>query len=159
MDDSKARCSAFDRAVNLLAFKDRTVKELKDKLKDKGYNSEEIEEAVEKLSYYGYLNDENYALSYIRENASKKGKKLILRELQEKGIDKDVVGYVMEEYMEAVDVDEIEVISNVVRRRYADADFNDEKISRRVISFFLRRGFQYDNIKAVMRNYREYDLE
>lgn len=152
MDKSKARCSAFDKAVNLLAFKDRTVQEIKQKLVEKGYSSEEVEEAVEKLSYYGYLNDQNYTISYIKDNTSKKGKKLIMNELSHKGIDKNIVN----DMYDSIDVDEERVIDEMMNRRFKEMDLSDEKSYRKVVGFFLRRGFGYDNIKKVIRRYSSF---
>ncbi len=149
MDNSKARCSAFDKAVNLLAFKDRTTQEIKQRLNEKGYSSEEVEEAVEKLSYYGYLNDQNYTISYIKDNTSKKGKKLIMNELAQKGIDKNTVDIACEE----VEIDEVSTIEDLVKRRYETVDFSDEKIYRRVVGYFLRRGFSYDNVRRVLKQF------
>ena len=147
MQTSKARCSAFDKAVNLLAFKDRTVQEIRQRLNEKGYSSEDIEDTVEKLSYYGYLNDQNYTISYIKDNTSKKGKKLIINELNQKGVEKTVIN----EVYESMDVDEIDTIKKLVERRFQALDFNDDKSYRRVVGYLLRRGFSYENIKKVIR--------
>ncbi|MBR3833203.1 MAG: regulatory protein RecX [Lachnospiraceae bacterium] len=148
MDNSKARCSAFDKAVNLLAFKDRTVQEINIKLKEKGYSSEEVDEAVEKLSYYGYLNDQRYTISYFKDNASKKGKKLIVRELDQKGVDKNVIVDVLDD----MNIDELHVVEDIIKRRYASIDLEDDKAYRRLVGYFLRRGFSYDNVRKALRN-------
>ncbi len=148
MDKSKARCSAFDKAVNLLAFKDRTTQEIINKLKEKGYSSDEIEETVEKLSYYGYLNDQNYTISYIKDNTSKKGKRLILNELGQKGVDR----YIIENACEELEIDEVIAIKDIVKRRFSQIDLKDEKSYRRVVNYFLRRGFGFDNIKRVLKH-------
>ncbi len=148
MDKSKARCSAFDKAVNLLAFKDRTKHEIISKLKEKGYSSEEIEDAVDKLSYYGYLNDQNYTISYIKDNTSKKGKRLIINELGQKGIDR----FIIESACEEVEMDEISVIENIVKKRFSQINLSDEKSYRRVVNYFLRRGFAFDNVKKVLKH-------
>jgi len=153
VDNSKARCSAFDKAVNLLAFKDRTTQEIRHRLNEKGYNSEEIEEAVDKLSYYGYLNDQNYTLSYIKDNTSKKGKKLIVNELNKKGVDKNIIAKVYDEVV----VDEISTIDSIIKRRYNNMDISDDKVYRRVVGYFLRRGFSYENVKCVIKKYTKYD--
>lgn len=155
MDRSKARCSAFDKAVNLLAFKGRTTQEIIKRLNEKGYSSEEIEEAVEKLSYYGYLNDQSYTISYIMDNASKKGKKLISIELEQKGIDKNI----LDEVYNDVSIDEEASIDNIIRQRFSQVDLGDDKIYRRTINYLLRRGFTYDSIKRVIKKYRFCDVE
>ncbi len=149
MNNSRAGCSAFDKAVNLLAFKDRTKKEIYDKLKEKGYSIDEIDIAVCKLCEYGYINDERYALSYIKANIGKKGKKLIKTELINKGVDRDVVAVSLEE----VFVDEYETIDSIILRRYSDVDFKDEKIRRRVFGYLQRRGFDYGSISAAIGKY------
>ena len=155
MDRSKARCSAFDKAVNLLAFKGRTTQEIIKRLNEKGYSSEEIEEAVEKLSYYGYLNDQSYTISYIMDNASKKGKKLISIELEQKGIDKNI----LDEVYNDVNIDEEASIDNIIRQRFSQVDLGDDKIYRRTINYLLRRGFTYDSIKRVIKKYRFCDVD
>ena len=60
--------SAFDTAIYYLTFRDRSRKELCDKLAEKGYEEAEIAEAVEKLMSYGYIDDERYASSYNSES-------------------------------------------------------------------------------------------
>lgn len=153
MGEAKVVHSAFDTAIHYIAFKDRTVKEIQDKLREKGYSSHDIEKAIEKLSYYGYLNDENYALAYIRSNVNKKGMKRINMELLRKGIDHSVIMDASENI--DADIDEVCTIQQMMERRYGDADFRDEKEKRRIYSFFIRRGFSYENISKAMENNRK----
>lgn len=153
MEKSKAGCTAFDKAVNLLAFKDRTTYEIRQKLSERGYSSNDIQDAVEKLTYYGYLNDKNYTISYIRDNTSKKGKRLIDNELIQKGIDKSVLA----DSYELVDVDELSTVEEIYVRRYASSDISDDKGYRRVVGYFLRRGFTYDTVKKVLNKYKTYE--
>lgn len=148
MDNAKAGYSAFDTAINYISFKDRTVKEIQDKLREKGYSSYDIEKAVEKLRYYGYLNDSNYALSYIRSNMNKKGMKRINMELLQKGIDRSTITDISEE----VEIDEVSIIGQMIERRYGDIDFENEKEKRRIFNSFIRRGFCYENISKAMEN-------
>jgi len=155
LDNSKARCSAFDKAVNLLAFKDRTKQEIINRLKEKGYSADDIDDAVEKLSYYGYLNDQNYTISYIKDNASKKGKKLITSELSQKGIDKNIIEIACQD----VEIDEISSIESMLVRRFADVDYKDEKAYRKVVNYFLRRGFNYDDIRKTIKIYSKNNIE
>lgn len=151
MGEAKVAHSAFDTAIHYITFKDRTVKEIQDKLREKGYSSHDIENAVEKLCYYGYLNDENYALAYIRSNANKKGMKRINMELLRKGIDHSVIM----DASENMDVDEVFTIQQMIDRRYGDIDFHNEKEKRRIFNFFIRRGFSYENICKAMENSRK----
>lgn len=147
MKESKAKYSAFDTAAYFLSFRDRSAKEIEDKLKEKGYSSDEIEEAVRKLKTYGYINDENYALSYIKSNMRKKGSKLIAIELNRKGIDKDTIS----NQIDCVDIDEKQAILDVIERKYSNLE--DEKVRRRAYAYFMRKGYKSEDISNAFSNY------
>lgn len=151
MGYSRAESSAFDTAVHYITFRDRTLKEVHNKLVEKGYSDHDIEEAIAKLKYYGYVDDEHYALSYIRSNAEKKGVKRIKVELSQKGISSDVISQTLEES----EIDEVNVIEELLERRYSTTDISDEKARRRIYSFFARRGFSYENISRALSNYKK----
>lgn len=155
MNNSKACYSAFDTAVYLLTFKNRTTKEIADKLKSKGYSDCEIDKAMDKLLEYNFVNDESYTLSYIKSNMNKKGKKLIYRELENKGINKSLA----EEKINELSVSDMEesYIDNIFKKRFMTADLNDIKVRNRIQSYFLRRGFSYEKISKIVKNYREND--
>lgn len=143
--------SAFDSALNYLSYKDRTIKEIQAKLKEKGYLCNEIDDAVDKLIYYGYVDEDKYAESYIKSNISKKSKKLISQELINKGLDLDTI----EGQLDYIEYDESAVILNIIDRRFSQADFDDIKVYRRAYAYLMRRGFQYDAISKALSFYRK----
>ncbi len=146
--------SAFDTGAYLLGFKDRSCYELKNKLLSKGYNEEDVDAAVDKLAYYGYIDDSRYARSYMKDNFSKKGRRLILSELKSKGIDRDAIDCAIDE----VCPDEYTVIENIYERRFACADLSNDRQYRKVYSYFARRGFSSCNISNIMAKHRKYPL-
>lgn len=151
MNNSKVRYSAFDTALYYITFKDRTKKEISTKLKEKGYSDLDIEEAILKLKEYGYINEENYAFSYIKSNITKKGSKLISMELMNKGVSNEIIKEQLLEFEER----EEDVIGNILESRYAETDFSDERALRRVYSYFARKGFRYDSISNALSFYRK----
>ncbi len=79
---------AFDAACDYLSFSERSTSEVRKKLKEKEYTEEEIDEAIEKLNNYGFLNDKEYAKHYIEFAMSKgRGIRRIKDELRSKGIE------------------------------------------------------------------------
>lgn len=153
MNNSKAGYSAFDTAVYLLTFKNRTIKEITDKLKDKGYSEAEIDKTVNKLIEYGFVDDENYTLLYIKSNLDKKGEKLISRELEQKGIDRDLIKDKIEE-LEISEMEE-EKIETIFNKRFLNMNLDDIKTRNKIFSFFLRRGFAYEKISKIVKNHKE----
>lgn len=53
--------TCYETAVYLLQFRDQSEKDLTRKLKEREYTEKEIEEAMERLRDYEYVNDENLA--------------------------------------------------------------------------------------------------
>ncbi len=88
-------------ALALLEFRDRTERELRQKLKEREYGPEEIEETVLFLKEYRYLDDEAYAGRYIRSCASRKSRRQIRADLERKGVSREVIDLSFQE--EAVD--------------------------------------------------------
>jgi SOS response regulatory protein OraA/RecX len=94
INPEKARAKTFDRAVNLLAFKPRSVKELRERLLEKTWTNEEIVDAVlEKLKEYNYLNDEQFAKDFAASKLRGKpmGKRVLQQKLAMKKLDKETV--------------------------------------------------------------------
>ena len=149
--NGRDRIGAFEAALNLISYKDRTVYELVKRLREKEYDEDEIKEAMEKLIYYGYADDRRYAESYIRYRSSSKGNRRIAMELSQKGVDRAVVSELLSEY----ERDESEDVLSILESRYAASDLTDEKTRRRVFGFFARRGFSNESINKAFRKQKE----
>lgn len=146
MRASGAGYSAFDTAVYYITYKDRTERELRDKLAVRGYRNDEIDACIIKLSEYGYLNDAGYALSYIKSNLGRKGVGRIRLELIKKGVDREIIS----EVSENITIDETGVIVDMLNRRYKTTDLGDERAVKRMYGFFLRRGFRHESIRKAL---------
>lgn len=148
---TKACYSAFDTAIYYLTFRDRSRKELITKLKEKGYSESEIDDTVEKLLRYGYLDDERYALSYIKSHIQSRGRKRITLELSGKGVDPETT----RELFSELSLDETDTIMQLLEKRYSNLDFDEEAQVRRIYAFFARRGFRYEDIRRAVSKYRK----
>ena len=100
--DAPMEKSALDFAAGLLDARAYSEGALAKKLTDRGYTEEETAEALGKLKGYGYVNDEAYADELARRAAeSGKGRQRIKKELQEKGVDKELAARAVSEYSES----------------------------------------------------------
>ena len=138
-----------DYALRLIEFRDRTEKELREKLTKKGYGEEQIEDTVEFLKNYGYIDDARYATHFINDaiNIKKWGKIRIRTELLHKGIDREVVDFAIEDAFSEVDDDRV---LTEMKKRFSNSDFSNMKERNRIFGFFTRRGFTPDEIKGAM---------
>ena len=146
---SKIDCK--ECAVKLLAVKDRTEKELRDKLVQKGYEADEIDGAVEFMANYGYINDRAYAEKYLSDgiNLRGHGEGRIKLELLRRGVSRETVEEVIAENMS---FDASERIAEVLDRRFADADMGNPKERNRIFAYFARRGYRSGDIRSAMNS-------
>ncbi len=141
--------NARDYALRLIEFRDRTEKEIREKLTAKGYSEEQIEDTVEFLKNYGYLDDKRYTTHFISDaiNLKKWGKIRIRTELLRKGIDREIVEFAIDDAF--CDMDDERVL-NEMKKRFSNSDFSNMKERTRIFNFFMRRGFTPDEIKGAM---------
>lgn len=139
----------INAALNILSYRQRSIKELREKLKEKGYDSLFIEKAIDYCSEQNYLNDEEFSISYIKDKQylNKLGSKRIKYELINKGVSKDIIDEVLQvnpEYEFNIALD----LANKKLSSYKNDDRNS--IYRKLGGFLQRKGYPFDIIKKVL---------
>lgn len=84
---------AMDQAVQYLSFKSRTASEMVNYLKKKNVEDAVINDVMEKLMEYRYINDREYLKNYVANNAhlSRYGSKRMIQDLRRRGISDDLI--------------------------------------------------------------------
>ena len=143
------------RAMNLLQKKDYTEKQLRDKLKEGLYPSDLVDEAIEYVKSYKYLDDDRFARDYITYHMSLRSRNRILQDLTGKGISKDQILSIMEEIygQEESDVED-EQIQKLLLKKHYDNEM-DYKEKQKLMAFLVRRGYSLDKVKRAMNCYYE----
>lgn len=148
---------AYNCAVSYLSRRDHSAKELLLKLRQKGYG-ESAEYAVDKLCSEGYVDDERFARMYVREliNIKKYGRRRIEQELYRKGVDREIISFVLEE----ADFGEDELCA-LINRKYLRL-LSDEKGIKKTVASLMRMGYSFSEIKSALNKIaedEEYNLE
>ena len=136
-------------ALKLITFHDRTQKELRDKLAQKGYDENTIEDVIAFLEEYGYINDFKYSQHFINDcvNLKKWGKIRIRSELLKRGVKRDVFESILEEaFLDGSD----DALINQIQTRFKNSDLGNIKERTRIFNFFLRRGYYAEEIKGAL---------
>ena len=141
--------SSRDYALKLIEFRDRTEKEIRDKLLEKGYDTNETEDEIEFLKNYGYINDLRYAKHFTADaiNIKKWGKIRIRAELLKRGIDRETIDNTIED---AFEEDDDERVFEQMQTRFKNSDFSNMKERTRIFNFFMRRGYTSEEIKCAI---------
>ena len=89
-ESGKKNKSPMEEALNFLKHRMRTVSEMRERLKDRGYDPEEIKDTIQELKQLRYLDDVEYAQIFAGRSLEKgRGRLRIVRELEERGIDRE----------------------------------------------------------------------
>lgn len=144
---------AKQRALGILAVRDRSEYEIRTKLVQLGFDEAAAEGAVLELKAMGYINDRLFATKYIsdRLKLKPKSKRALAFELEKKGIAPDIISEVMSEF----EVDERVIAYRLAKKKYGKYDIEDPKIRRRIISFLEHKGFSHDIIKGTLEELSE----
>lgn len=160
----------MEAASAYLANRMRTVSELRKYLKDKEYDAEEIDEAVNELIELRYLDDYQFALRYYEYNREKKrGAMRAERELAEKGVDRETIRNAKEDFFYEQKVDEYEDALAIARKEvfvpsdiYGEKDIVkelDDRLSAKIARKLESKGFSRGDIFRVLDTLRRETVE
>ncbi len=141
---------AYDRALQILSFRDHSCGELRQKLRLKGMPEAAAQYAVDRLCELELLDDTKYAFSLAEELSLRRnmGAKRILSELLQRGIDRDTAN----EAVDALESDERETIAQLLETKF-QGKFEDEKGRNRTLAALARMGYAYGDIRAALEEY------
>lgn len=137
------------RAMYLLNSMGRTEHQLRQKLMQGEYPPEVVEEAMNYVKSFGYIDDMAYARSFILGRKDRKSRREISRSLREKGISSEIIEAVFEECYE--EEDPKAAIEALLRKKNYDADSADRLQKQKMIGYLARKGFCYDDIRQVIQ--------
>ena len=123
-------------------------------LKDRLVSEKAIREAVGELTDLGFVNDEEWAASYVRSQNNKKvGPRAIAQKLAHKGVRGERLEQALEK---SRDPEEQKIlIQSLLKSKYAKRNLSDFKEKQKVIASLVRRGFDM-NIIFTCLNYSEF---
>ncbi len=149
IDEKELLLKGKKRALRLLERKDYSRKELSDRLKKDGYESEMIDKIIEYVDSYHYLDDSRVAESYVRSRSGYKSKREIEYLLKQKGISDEEIDIALEENYE----NEEEVIRKQIHKYHVTEDSLKEmsyEEKQKIAAKLYRKGFEPDKIKRQL---------
>lgn len=151
-DPVRARERTMNRAGRLLAAKPRSIRELRERLMEKPWtNAEIVDDVIEKLKGYKYLDDDHYAretaLSKLRQRPQ--GKRRLQQSMSQKKLEKETVDSAIAQAFEALPEEELIMLAISKRLRLKGKPETRED-TKKFYDYLLRQGFGYDLIREKM---------
>lgn len=151
------REKAKQKAFRLLAVRARSEKELRVKLKEKGFDEAIVGEVAERLRELKFLDDESFAVQWARNLGVDKlfGNRKIALSLREKGIPPPLIEKAIDEVRR--EVSESDAIMTWIRKRRTAHDIMEMGVreKRRLAGSLMGKGFPPDLIFYLLNQSKE----
>ncbi len=161
VDAEKSRTRTLQRAVKLLAAKPRSVAELRERLLEKEWADEAAADyAIAKLTEYGYLDDEQFALSFAQSRVRQKpvGRQRLARDLKQKKLDKETAEQALAKVYDETPEEKL-IDEAIARRLRLRGRPRTREESKSLFDHLLRRGFSVDLVINKVRALNAHALD
>ncbi|WMJ77748.1 MULTISPECIES: regulatory protein RecX [unclassified Sedimentibacter] len=139
----------YNYALTLLSRRAMSEKQIRTKMKTKGYDEDFIDSAILKLKNQKYLDDERYSEMLINDkvNISKYGKRKIKQLLYEKGIERETI----EEKIKCLsEEDELKRAYSVGLKKISSLkEEDDRKKYVKLSRFLINKGFELSTVRKA----------
>lgn len=134
------------RALYLLQAMGRTEAQLRQKLSSSHYPPEIVNDAVEYVRGYHYIDDVRYAVSYLESRKESRSRRQLELELYRKGISREDLAAAFEQLEWS---DEAKQILAWAEKKGFDPQAADRRETERFYRFLLRRGYELSAIRRA----------
>ena len=136
------------KAMDLLARREHSVKELLRKLCERYEETELIADVVRQLSEDNLVSDSRFAEMYIRSRIGRQfGPVKIKNDLRERGVSEDKIRFALNE----ANQNWLQLIQELSEKKYGKTMPSEAKEAAKRMRFFQSRGFDTDCIRSVFQ--------
>ena len=146
---------ALDKALTHISATRKTEKQIRDFLSGKGYLPAVVDYVLEKMRGYNFLNDCEYAESYVSAVGGRKGERLIRMELKAKGVSDAEIDGALENLEEGTQ----ENAAFQILQKYMRGKGTDRETLSKAFRYLLSKGFDYEIAKKALQRFGELDDE
>lgn len=135
--------SLNERAMNLLARREHSVTELKNKLLKANFDIDDIYKVIAKLTETGLQSDERFAENYLRYRSQRGfGFQKVRLELKERGVTDDIISDTLHE----ADIDWFSLAASARCKRFGEQSPDTIQDRAKQQRFLQYRGFTHEQI-------------
>ncbi len=141
---------AKDAGFRLLGFRMRSIAEMRKRLKEKDFNADEIDHAVNHMIDLNYLDDSAFGKAFVREKVKNKkiGPMALRSELVPHFLPSELVLQLIHDIYTEFDPQSL-IEFHLKKRGVRKKKPLDQKTQKRMNDFLARKGFYWDSIREV----------
>lgn len=135
-------------ALMLLGYRERSLREIKIRMRQKGYEEKLVEKVVKYLKDRNLINDKRFTQLWAESRIKKGyGSWRIQSELEQKGVNREMADEILKDLYSGID--EVQVALDLVeKKRWVSKE--PPRLTERVSNLLRRRGFSFEVISNVV---------
>jgi regulatory protein len=143
--------NAYITALTLLARRELSEAQIRQRLSRRGFIPDEIDTAVARLRQDGSLDDARVAAAIARSQLSirKRGARRVRREIEAAGISSALADRAVAEVYAEVDADAL--IAAAIDRKLGARRLDDDRAMARLYRYLVAQGFDADRAMSALR--------
>lgn len=142
---------SYNQAIQFLSFRMRSMKEVRDYLRDKGIDEGVSEEVIRRLQERKYINDEEFADAFVKTqiNTTDKGPIILKEALRKKGITDIIIEEKLDKhYLQEIQLEKAIALCEKQKRKGKTLSYVQLKINLQ--QMLVRKGYKKEIIhKAI----------
>lgn len=139
------KSQALDKALTHISASMKTKKQITDFLAKKGYTEGVQTYVLERMEYYGYVDDRAYCRAYVQ-SVGGKGKRALEADLFKRGADRAAIEEALSEFEEDGSA-ALEVLKKYMRGK----EFTKQNMYKG-FKYLLSKGYGYDTAKSAIED-------
>ncbi len=145
--NKRADQSVVHKGIQLLAMREHSIKELRDKLSSKFEDQDMVYSAMDFLIEESYVCDYRFTESFIRSKKNaQQGPNKIRDQLRVKGVSAKII----DDYLDGNSAQWYEIAENLHHKKYGDESVKDYNEWSKRARFLQSRGFSMDHIHSTV---------
>jgi len=143
--------SAYVDGLKMLARRELSEAQIRQRLARKGHSESDIDEAVDRLRGERAIDDARVAAAIARTETSirRRGKLRVRMQIQRAGIGKDLAKRAVDEVFSGIDDDEL-IEASLRKRLHGRDTLADDREFQRLYRYLVGQGFETDTIMRVL---------
>lgn len=152
----KSKNSAYLAALTMLARRELSEAQVRERLIRKGYETDEIDPAIERLKLERAIDDARVAAAIARMQVSvkRRGKLRVAQQIARAGIASPTARQALDETFDDVD-DGALLAAALGRRLRGDRPIADDREFRRLFRYLIGQGFESDKVFKALSSRRK----
>ena len=153
IDEENKKASIYDTALKYISIRMRSIKEMREYLIKKKFDSKDINITVDKLISQGLLNDKTFAISYVNDkiHLTNNGLDKIRNDLINLGVEENYINEALSNIDHSILLEKLNKI--IEKEIKINSKLPIGKMKNKIVNRCINLGYKLEDINNILSNY------